>query len=51
MVKKMVESQNIPDYFLVYDKDGKSEKLTVLRDKDGKRKAGADPTKQQQAAH
>lgn len=35
MVKKMVDNQSIPDYYLDYDKDLKSEKITVLWDKEG----------------
>lgn len=35
MIKKIVDNQSIPDYFLDYDKDLRSEKLTVTRDKEG----------------
>jgi plasmid replication initiation protein len=39
MIKKMVDNQNIPDYCLSFDKDGKTEKIVVLRDKSGDIKA------------
>lgn len=35
MIKKMIENQNIPDYFLDYEKDGKIEKISIMRDKKG----------------
>lgn len=35
MLKKMVESQNIPDYYIDYDKDMRSEKISVMWDKEG----------------
>lgn len=35
MLKKMVESQNIPDYYIDYDKDMRTEKISVMWDKEG----------------
>ena len=41
MFKKMVASQNIPDYFIKYSKDKKSELVSVVRDATGEVKAYA----------
>ncbi|MEJ2754583.1 MAG: replication initiator protein A, partial [Gammaproteobacteria bacterium] len=45
MFKKMVESQNIPDYCLKYRKDEQSEIVSVIRDASGEVKAYAKSTK------
>ena len=41
MLKKMVEAQNIPDYYIDYGKDPKSETVSVYWDKERDRKADA----------
>lgn len=50
MLKKMVESQNIPDYYIDYDKDLKTEKISVMWDKEGVMKRVAAREREQATA-